>query len=258
MKSFRDLMEDIESVVGGTRVPSVSNLGWDSVDLNEAITDRWTPGAGVAFVATIIEGLVADGMTEEKAIETATQWVAEAYKWSYGIQPDEKDVSDLAGTIDEPPNADVKRGARIASSGLTPSAQEWNRVILNTLTKNPPKPILEFPLEIAVETWNDAIGKALSKGIGVKWEVDKKTGIGYPMPDYSTVYGIWKAMIERMVGLRPSREGEIKLKHALDQAAVDAAKDLRKGVEKLGGKRSAQASAILRGRQGEMNPNKGA
>lgn len=260
-KSFRSLIEDIESVVSGSKAPARSvepSASWDDIVMEGVDDDGdWTPATSKLMIATIIENLVYElEVSEEDAMEFVSAWLAEAYKWSYDVQPDEKDVTPDIGTVDEPSHGVPKRGFRGRASGLTPTADEGMRVILNTLSRKPPKPINEFPVETAAEMWKDALGKALNKGIGVKWELDKPTGINYPMPDYSVIYGIWKEMMAKTVGVRPSREGEVKLKHALDGAAKEAAKDLRKGIEALGGGRGAQASAILRGRKGKKNPFK--
>jgi len=265
-KSFRNLIEDIEGVVQGSKAPAQidatqdNSEAWDDVVLESVDDDGdWTPATSMLMVASIIDDLVEElEVDEEDAIAFVTEWLEEAYKWSNALSSGDKDVTPDIGSVDEPSHGVPKRGFRNRASGLTPTGAEGMRVILNTLSRKPPKPIKEFPVEVSVETWNNALGKALNKGIGVKWELDKKTGINYPTPNYSTVYGIWKEMMAKLVGVRPSREGEVKLKHALDGAAKSAAKDLRKGVEKMGKKRGAQASAILRGRKGAKNPARSA
>lgn len=262
---FKILAEGIEKIIKAKQNADESNVetaedlsAWDGIDMLEDVAeeDGWVPSTSIIMVAEIVDNLVKElKVDEDDAIAFVSEWLEEAYKWSHAVTPGDKDVSTDVGTIDEPSHGVPKRGFRERPSGLTPSADEGMRVILNTLSQHPPKPIMEFPVEVASETWKEALGKALNKGIGVKWELDKKTGINYPSPDYSVIYGIWKEMLAKQVGVRPSREGEVKLKHALDTAAKVAAKDLRKGIEALGAKRGAQASAILRGRKGEKNPS---
>ncbi|MDD5510956.1 MAG: hypothetical protein PHI12_09100 [Dehalococcoidales bacterium] len=250
MGNFRDLIEEIEGIVRGDAKASGAAAkleeNWEGVNLTED-SAGWGPGTSVKWVALLIEGLSKE-IGEEKAIQEVQKWINEA--WTYAISPEEKNVTPDVGTIDEPSYALVPRGWRGRASGLTPSADEMMTVILKTLMNKPPKPILEFPVEVAKEIWQDALGKALNKGIGVKWELDKKTGIQYPMPDYSVIYGMWKDMVEKIVGVRPSREKDVKMMHALDNAAEEAAKDLAKGFEVVGKERGTQASTILRGRKG--------
>lgn len=248
----KQLIEELEQIVSGNHpeVESKIEEGWDDLDLTEDEDADWGPATSVLWIGAILEQL-AEAVGEEEAELWVQNWINEA--WSYAISPEEKDVTPDIGTIDEPSHADVKRGFRGRASGLTPTGAEGMRVILNILSKKPPKPIGEFPVEVAAEVWQDALGKALNKGIGVKWEMDKPTGIQYPMPDYQVIYGIWKGMMEKLVGVRPSRENDVKMMHSLDKAAAIAAKDLRQGMDKLGAKRSAQASAILRGRKGRSD-----
>ena len=260
MKSFRSLIEDIASVVEGT-VTSAQivepQIDWDGVVLEDAnSTDEWTPADSLIYINGLIESAIVGGMSEDDAVECVTYMLDEAYKWSYGVQDDEKNVTGDIGTVDQPSSASVPSGAagrKVNASGLPNSYEEWRRVVLATLSKKPPKPILEFPMEIAVETWNAALGIALNKGIGIDFQVDKKTGANLPIPAYGQIYRIWSDMLNKQYDINITHHGEKKLKHALDADAKVKAKEL--SSSSMGRKEKARASAVLRGRQGKMNPN---
>jgi hypothetical protein len=248
---FRQLLEEIEAVVDD-RPPIFEPEGdenpYEGLDLSEDTDGEWTPATSVLWIASAIDELAEEFEGDEDAIvEYFTDLLAEAYKWSYAVDPSEKDVAADVGSVDEPPRYMNLKGFRGRASGLTPSAEEWFSAVLKTMMKKPPKPIKEYAIDVSVEVWKDVLGKAINKGIGVNWATDKKTGIQYPEPDYRLLYGMWKDKLAKLTGLRPTREKDQKMEKALDKHRSEMAKELTKGAEKTGKKRATQASTVMAG-----------
>lgn len=251
-RAFRTLIEEVEAIVDDrTPEPIVEDVEalYEAVSLDNITEKEWTPETSVAWLAEIISEMLEqfEGGDDRDLMECLSDLLAEAYKWSYGVSPEEKDVTPDVGTVDEPPKGGIPRGFRGSASGLPPSAKEWFTAVIKTMMKSPPKPIAEYPIETSVEVWNDTLGKAINKGIGIEWKTDKKTGIQYPAPDYRVLYGIWKNRMEKLTGLRPTREKDQKMEKGLETHRKAMAKELAKGAVKIGKKRSTQASTVMRG-----------
>jgi hypothetical protein len=251
-RDFSALIEDVNAILDEREPEPIAediDALYESISLDEISEKAWTPETSVAWIAETIDGLLGEfeGGDEKDLVEYIVGILAEAYKWTYAVSPEEKDVSPDVGTVDEPPKGGLPRGFRGSASGMTPSANEWFTAVIKTMMKKPPKPIAEFPVETSVEVWNDMLGKAINKGIGIKWELDKKTGIHYPMPDYSVLYGMWKNQIAKLTGLRPTRERDQKMEKSMEAHRKEMAKELAKGAEKIGKKRAMQASTAMRG-----------
>jgi hypothetical protein len=251
-RNFGALIEEVEAIVEDrTPEPMVEDVEalYESIKLDDISESAWTPETSVAWLAETIEALLEDfeGGDEKDLIEYIAELLAEAYKWSYAVEPEEKDVTPDVGTVDEPPKAGIPRGFRGSASGLPPSALEWFRAVIKTMMRKPPKPIEEYPVEVSVEVWNDTLGKAINKGIGIEWKTDKKTGIQYPAPDYKVLYGMWKNRMAKLTGLRPTREKDQKMEKGMETHRKAMAKELAKGAAKIGKKRATQASTAMRG-----------
>ena len=251
-RNFGALIEEVEAIVED-RTPEPINEDiealYESIDLADISESAWTPETSVAWLAEVIEGMLEEfeGGSDKEIVEYISELLAEAYKWSYAVDPEEKDITPDIGTVDEPPKAGIPRGFRGSASGLPPSAAEWFRVVIKTMMKSPPKPIAEYPVEVSVEVWNDTLGKAINKGIGIEWKTDKKTGIQYPAPDYKVLYGMWKNRMAKLTGLRPTREKDQKMEKGMEKHRGVMAKELAKGAAKIGKKRATQASTSMRG-----------
>lgn len=251
-RNFGALIEEVEAIVDGREpeliVEDVDAL-YESINLENISEKAWTPETSVVWIAETIEGMLEnfEGGDEKDLIEYISDLLAEAYKWSYSVDPEEKDITPEIGTVDEPPKGGIPRGFRGSASGMPPSAVEWFSAVIKTMMKKPPKPIAEYPVETAVEVWNDTLGKAINKGIGIAWQTDKKTGIQYPAPDYRVLYGMWKNKMMKLTGLRPTREKDAKMEKAMEKHTSVMAKELSKGAAKIGKKRATQASTSMRG-----------
>ena len=251
-RNFSQLIEEVEAIVEDrTPEPEVEDVDalYESISLENISESAWTPETSLAWIASTIDSLLEDyeGGDEKDLIEYLSDILAEAYKWSYSTAPEEKDITPDIGTVDEPPRGGLPRGFRGSASGMTPSATEWFSAVIKTMMRKPPKPIAEYPVETSVEVWNDTLGKAINKGIGISWETDKKTGIQYPSPDYRVLYGMWKNRMAKLTGLRPTREKDQKMEKGMEAHRKLMAKELAKGAEKIGKKRATQASTSLRG-----------
>jgi hypothetical protein len=244
-------MEEIDGILNDTSVEEHGEVE-DLPDLAEVMEedweDEWNPSAGLWYLAYLYDGLV-EAVGEEEADEHLSFLLVEAYKWSHSTSPEEKDVTPDVGTVDAPPSSQIPRGFRGGAGGLTPTQSEAMRRVVAMLADHPPKPVFDCKIEDAVEIWKEAAAKILNKGRGIVVKTDKKTGLPVVEPDFGAVYSMWKNMVEKVVGFRPTREMDKKMEVSVNKARSDAAKKLR-SIQRGGhvsAKAAKQASTLMRG-----------
>jgi len=199
------------------------------------------------YLAYLREALV-EAVGEDDADEHLAFLIDEAYKWSHKLSPEEKDVTPDIGTVDAPPSSQIPRGFRGGAGGLTPTQSEAMRRVVAMLADHPPKPVFDCKIEDAVDMWKEAAAKLINKGRGIIVKTDKKTGLPVVEPDFGAVYSMWKNMVEKVVGFRPTREMDKKMEVSIDKARSDAAKKLR-SIQRGGqvsAKSAKQASTLMR------------
>lgn len=254
---FRRELEEIERLVFGSRIARMEESHPSVIDESELLLDgswgdEWNAAASVAYVASLIEKLDAETGDAEVTNFLLSTLLEAAYKWSPDIQPDETyAVGDETGDEDAPPNYIFKRGQRITAAGLTPAMEKGIWLLVKQAADNPPPFVANAKVEDSVKIWKEAAGMAINRGIGWKVETDKKTGMQYPTPDYEAIVTIWKNMVDKATGFRPSASAEKTLAQDIDQHRAQAAKELSKGVEKIGKEAAKRASTIMRGARGK-------
>ena len=252
--NLRDMIGEIDSILYKKQaIGSSDEHFFEAVDIEEEWGDTWVGATSAWWLGSLINELSIE-FGEDGAVE-AVQWlIDEAYKFSHAIEPSDIDVEKEAGTIDAPPSGALARGYRGRASGLTTTQAEALRRVVAMLADRPPQAVTDAKIEDSVVIWKEAAGKLINKGKGVVFKVDKKTGIPIVEPDFHAVYSLWKDMVAKVVGMRPTRQMEQKMEKSIDKARSDAARTLSK--MRFGGmvtaKQAKQASTLMRGARGRL------
>ncbi len=254
---FQKELREIEELVLGKTVISEDIddepiLSESDIDITEEDWgEDWTPATSIAYFATVIE-MLDEEMGNEKEVDELLAMILEAaYKWSHAVDQQDKDLTPDVGTIDEPSAGYKMRGFRGTPSGMTPAMERGIMLLVKQAAENPPKFVYDAKLENSVEVWKEAAGKAINKGIGWSVKTDKKTGMTYPVPSYGTIKKIWAAMIAKSTGFAPTAAADKTIDRDIEIHRKKAAKELAKGVAKIGKKQAGRASTIMRGARGK-------
>ena len=257
-KSFRSLKENIENAINpGNDTPAEESVDWDSVEISEDVTqeDSWTPAIAKLYFAQIIGQLEQEeGLEESDILEAIELYLEAMFDKDYYVSDDDKDVSGLAGTSEDPYIDDSgwkpKRGFRPNASGLTNAMQKFLNTIVRDAASKPPAYIYKSKVLDAVEYWENAAAKAMNKGIGWVSDYDKKTGLYYPRPDYGTIKKIWADLVEKDVGMVMTKQADKSFDKSIDAEISKQARTLASKAEKITAKDKQKASRALRGARG--------